>query len=67
MAIALHHKQRSYISIDTSTDVNSKLATVTKPNPSASFMTMREDVTEYKDLYLSAPNQLPDLDNIRSI
>ena len=32
MAIALDHKHRGYIAIDTSIDVNSKLATVTKPN-----------------------------------
>ena len=38
MKIALDHKHRGYIAIDTSTDVNSKLAEVKKPNQSASFM-----------------------------
>ena len=63
MAIALEHKHRGFIAIDTSTDVNSKLASVKKPNQSASFMIVREDVLEDKDLYLSGPNQWPDLDN----
>jgi len=67
MTIALDHKHRGYIAIDTSTDVNSKIANVSKPNQSASFMMMREDVTEDKSLYLSGPNQWPDLDNFRPI
>ena len=42
-AIALNETHRGYIAINTSTDVNSDLAEVTKPNQSASFMMMRED------------------------
>ena len=67
MAIALDHKHRGYIAISTSTDVNSKVATVTTPNQSASFMMMREDVAEDQNLYLSGPNQWPDLDNFRTV
>jgi isopenicillin N synthase-like dioxygenase len=60
MAIALDHNHRGYIPINTSTDVNSKLVEVTKPNQSASFMMMREDKAE-TDAYLSGPNQWPNL------
>ena len=57
MTNVLDHKHRDYIAIDTSIDVNSKLESVTKPNQSVSFMIMREDVSEDKNLYLSGPNQ----------
>ena len=67
MAIALDHKHRGYIAIDTSTDVNSKLATVTKPNQSASFMMMREDAFEDQNVFLSGPNQWPELENFRPL
>ena len=39
-AIALDENHRGYIPINTSTDVNSKLADVKKPNQSSSFMMM---------------------------
>lgn len=65
MAIALDHKHRGYIPINTSTDVNSKLADVTKPNQSASFMMMREDVAE-TGAYLSGPNQWAELAGFRN-
>ena len=67
MKIALDHKHRGYIAIDTSTDVNSKLAKVRKPNQSASFMMMREDREERADVYLSGPNQWPKIEGFRPI
>ncbi len=65
MAVKLNHLHRGYIPINTSTDVNSKLADVKKPNQSASFMMMREDIAEIPDQFLSGPNQWPDLDGFR--
>lgn len=68
-AIALDHNHRGFIAIDTSTDVNSELATVTKPNQSESFMMMREAGPDDPDVvagaYLAGPNQWPDLDGFR--
>lgn len=64
-AIALNTCHRGYIAIDTSTDVNSDLAVVTKPNQSASFMMMREDAKADPDIYLSGPNQWPALPGFR--
>lgn len=65
-AIALDKNHRGYIAINTSTDVNSDLAEVTKPNQSASFMMMREDDEVSTDIYLSGPNQWPDLAGFRA-
>ena len=65
-AIALDSCHRGYIAINTSTDVNTDLAEVTKPNQSASFMMMREDAQVDPDVYLSGPNQWPDLDGFRA-
>jgi isopenicillin N synthase-like dioxygenase len=67
MAVAVNKTHRGYIPINTSTDVNSPLADVTKPNQSASFMMMREDATEDPAVYLSGPNQWPDLDGFRPV
>ena len=64
-AIALDKCHRGYIAINTSTDVNSNLAEVTKPNQSASFMMMREDAEIDPEVYLSGPNQWPGLDGFR--
>ncbi|NOE34611.1 MULTISPECIES: isopenicillin N synthase family oxygenase [unclassified Ruegeria] len=64
-SIALDKNHRGYIAINTSTDVNSDLAEVTKPNQSASFMMMREDAEVDPDVYLSGPNQWPDLEGFR--
>jgi len=64
-AIALDPRHRGYIAINPSTDVNSDLAEVTKPNQSASFMMMREDAAICSDVYLSGPNQWPELDGFR--
>ena len=64
--IALH---RGFIPINTSTDVNSTLADVTRPNQSESFMMMREDGPDAADVrnsaYLAGPNQWPELDQFR--
>ncbi|EBA15283.1 oxidoreductase, 2OG-Fe(II) oxygenase family protein [Roseobacter sp. SK209-2-6] len=65
MAISVNKAHRGYIPINTSTDVNSTLADVTKPNQSASFMMMREDEITDPDIYLSGPNQWPDLPGFR--
>ena len=64
MALELNEKHRGFIPINTSTDVNSKLADVKKPNQSESFMVMREDGPE-ADEYLAGPNQWPELDGFR--
>lgn len=62
---ALNSTHRGYIEINTSTDVTSDLAEVTKPNQSASFMMMREDPVPDPETYLSGPNQWPDLTGFR--
>ena len=64
-AIALNRAHRGYIAINTSTDVTTDLAEVTRPNQSASFMMMREDERADPDVYLSGPNQWPELDAFR--
>ena len=64
-AIALDRNHRGYIAIDTSTDVTTDLAVVTKPNQSASFMMMREDLVHDPAIYLSGPNQWPELAGFR--
>ena len=66
-AIALDGNHRGYIAINTSTDVTSDLAEVKRPNQSASFMMMREDQTVDPDVFLSGPNQWPDLPGFREI
>jgi len=65
MRIAVDHNHRGYIPINTSTDVTSTLADVTKPNQSASFMMMREDAVADPGVYLSGPNQWPELPGFR--
>ncbi len=64
--IALDSTHRGYIAINTSTDVTSDLAEVTKPNQSASFMMMREDQEADPAVYLSGPNQWPELNGFRA-
>ncbi len=70
MAVELNALHRGFIPINTSTDVNSKLADVKKPNQSESFMIMREDAADAPDVlsggYLSGPNQWPDLDGFQA-
>ncbi len=69
MAVALDANHRGFIPINTSTDVNSKLADVKRPNQSESFMMMREDGVDAPDVqagaYLAGPNQWPDLAGFR--
>ena len=65
-AIALDRNHRGYIAINTSTDVTTDLAEVTKPNQSASFMMMREDAKADPGIYLSGPNKWPDLPGFRA-
>ncbi len=67
MAVELDAQHRGYIPINTSTDVNSQLAEVTKPNQSASFMLMREDTAHDPATYLSGPNQWPELPGFRVV
>ena len=67
MRVALDHNHRGYIAINTSTDVNSNLVDVKKPNQSESFMMMREDKSELPDVYLSGPNQWPKLENFKEV
>ena len=65
--ISLDKRHRGYIAINTSTDVNSDLATVTKPNQSSSFIMMRDDAEVDPNTYLSGPNQWPDLIGFREV
>ena len=69
MAVELNGQHRGFIPINTSTDVNSKLADVKKPNQSESFMVMREDTPDAPAVkagdYLAGPNQWPDLEGFR--
>lgn len=65
-AVAVNRAHRGYIAIDTSTDVTTTLAEVDKPNQSASFMMMREDARANPNVYLSGPNQWPDLTGFRA-
>lgn len=69
MAVELNHNHRGYIPINTSTDVNSKLADVKKPNQSESFLVMREDAADAAEVaagdYLAGPNQWPALSSFR--
>ena len=65
LSISLDQNHRGFIPINTSTDVNSTLAEVTKPNQSESFMMMREDgpcsAAVKSQAFLAGPNQWPNL------
>ncbi len=65
MAVELNEIHRGFIPINTSTDVNSTLAEVKKPNQSESFMMMREDELRSPGIYLSGPNLWPELGGFR--
>lgn len=69
MKVALDENHRGYIPINTSTDVNSTLAEVTKPNQSESFMMMREDSNDSAPVasgaYLAGANQWPELSGFK--
>ena len=64
MAVELNEIHRGFIPINTSTDKNSSVAEVTKPNQSESFMMMREDAPGSRPTrhgaYLAGPNQWPE-------
>lgn len=65
MAIELNDLHRGFIPINTSTDVNSKLAEVKRPNQSESFMMLRDAGPDDPDVlagaFLAGANQWPDL------
>ena len=65
MALALDQNHRGFIPINTSTDVTSDLAKVTKPNQSESFMIMRDGVAGTG--FLEGPNQWPDIAGFRDV
>ncbi len=69
LKVELDCNHRGYIPINTSTDVNSKLAEVNHPNQSASFMVMREDDPDAAVVkagcYLAGRNQWPELLSFR--
>ena len=67
MALQVDKTHRGYIPIDSSTDVTSTLAKVTKPNQSASLMLMRDDAVPIASEYLSGPNKWPDLPGFRTV
>lgn len=67
LKITLNEVHRGYIPYDTSTDVNSDFAEVTRPNQSESFMMMRGDAVADPSVYLSGPNQWPDLPGFREV
>ncbi len=64
LVVELDALHRGFIPIDSSTDVTSTLAKVTKPNQSESFMMMREACADDPDVvagaYLAGANQWPD-------
>ena len=70
MEVALNRLHRGFIAINTTTtDVNSKLAKVTKPDQSESFMVMREDPLDSPLVtqgdYLAGSNQWSRLERFR--
>lgn len=69
LQFSLDQNHRGYIAIDTSTDVNSKLDEVTRPNQSESFMIMREDSPDSlpvkRGAFLAGANQWPDVAGFR--
>lgn len=64
MRIRVNEQHRGYIPFKSSTDVNSSVETVTKPNLSESFMLLREADPDDPDVlagsYLAGPNQWPE-------
>ena len=71
LELSLNQNHRGYIPINTSTDVNSKLAVVTRPNQSESFIMLRDDHDDSAEVlsgqYLAGKNIWPDLPNFRQI
>lgn len=67
--VALDQNHRGFIAMNTSTDVNSKFADVSRPNQSESFIILREDGDDSNPVrskrYLAGKNQWPDLPNFK--
>ena len=67
MAIALDHNHRGYIADGTAVDRSSEVVPATAANRSESFMMMREDSPDSRDIALRTPlagaNQWPRLNN----
>ena len=66
MPLQIDKTHRGYIPINTSTDVTTDLAKVTKPNQSASYMIMKEDKSINSEIYLSGPNRWPDIPEFKA-
>lgn len=64
-AISLNAQHRGYIAIDTSTNTASSIEKAKRPNQSASFIMLREDAAHDPSIYLSGPNQWPELSGFR--
>lgn len=67
LRIRVNRHHRGYIPFAASTDVNSSVETVTKPNQSESFMLLNEapEAEIAGGTYLAGPNQWPDLPGFR--
>ncbi len=69
MAIALDHNHRGYIADGTAVDRSSEVVPATAANRSESFMMMRDDTPDSREVALRTPldgaNQWPHLDNFR--
>ncbi len=70
LAVELDANHRGYIPIAVSTDRTSSVEAATRPNQSASFMMMREDLQSSPEVatgtYLAGPNQWPELAGFRA-
>jgi isopenicillin N synthase-like dioxygenase len=64
LRIEINDFHRGFIPINTSTDTTTKVAKVTRPQQSESFMMMHELATDHPDVrdraFLAGPNQWPD-------
>ncbi len=69
MAIELNSDNRGFLPMDATMDINTKLAEVTKPNRSESFLMMCECAPDSPEVlagdYLAGPNVWPDLAGFR--
>ena len=69
MMIALDHNHRGYIADGTAVDRSSEVVAATAANRSESFMMMREDAPDSREVLaktpLAGPNQWPDVDNFK--
>ncbi len=69
MSIALDHNHRGYIADGTAVDRSSEVVAATAANRSESFMMMREDAPDSREVLantpLAGPNQWPGVDNFK--